>query len=88
MKIINILLVLLALSGCASQPPTSDQKTEIPEVAASLVQRCPDLPEPAEVMNLGDLMVYTKNVMVLYIECANRHDALVKAAGGKIKLSK
>ena len=81
-------LPVVLLAGCASLAPAGDDELIIPAVAPAIVSTCPDLPLPEEAMNLGDLMNYTKDIMILYIECANKHDALVNAAGSKIKLSK
>jgi PBP1b-binding outer membrane lipoprotein LpoB len=86
----RILACALVVGGCASTPATND-KVEIPAASQLTTQRCEDLPQPKialEHMTMGELMVYNAELMVLYVECALKHDHLVKEAGGKIKLSK
>jgi hypothetical protein len=83
----SILLTLFLLTGCALNPATDD-KLIIPAAAEITTERCMSIPFPKNPMDMGDLMVYNTELMILYTECAMRHDALVNEAGGKIKLSK
>ena len=45
---------------------------------ANLVTPCPPIQE-ANAKNLGDLVVYTTDLVALYGECRNKHQALIKA---------
>lgn len=84
----NIAILLTAfLVGC-STIPTADDKLILPAADQITTERCADIPNPKPAMTMGELLVYTTELMIMYTECAMKHDALVKEAGGKLKLTK
>lgn len=64
----------LMMTACGSSPTTSTPAT----LSADLAQRCPSLPKPAG-NSRKDHLLWSRDVIRLYDQCARRHDETVLA---------
>lgn len=80
-KYIVCIAAIFALSGCDTikKMKTPEVKNEQEQYPANLIIRCPDIPIfYQEIVNMGDLVKYTTNLMDQYNDCAIKHDSLIK----------
>ena len=67
MRIIAMLTVMLALTGCSHFVK--------PSQPSNIAAPCDPLPE-FDGENMGDLLAYTVNVVQMYHTCAAKHEAI------------
>lgn len=76
------LIILALLSGCSS--PKVIEVPVIFHVDSVLLVRCPDLTQITDDANMGDLLMYDKDLMQQYTECAMKADSLIEIVKQKV----
>lgn len=72
-----ILIGMLTLTGCDTLIKGNTDKKEN-QFPANLTVKCPKIPSiTSKIVNMGDLLEYTTDLMGQYNECAMRHDGLI-----------
>lgn len=75
------MILLMSLSGCVINP-TKPVIADI-GISARYTQKCPDLPDVADPLPMGQLLVEYKNLQQQYTECATNHDGLIETVTKK-----
>lgn len=75
MRIITILLVALALSGCGMMNKFLPVMPEFPEPIKELTEKCPDLKQiEGDQVAVTDLLKAVVNNYTLYYQCSLKND--------------
>ena len=85
MKKAILIPILLSLAACGTLPPEFCRTDEVLLPAVKEIKIDPKLIEPCnplptvELQNFNDVLLTTKDIIKVYVDCRNKNDALIKS---------